>query len=195
MDKVEARQLADLEQLKAMAHPLRVKLFYALISEGETTASRLAEILKVSPALVSYHLRQLSEQGFVDEVTNRDGDLRKRWWKSTGRGFTFSMSDFDGQPEAQSAARLLGQATIDNQIEKLHEFYEKTEGWSAEWLKAAFSSDSVLRLSPSQLADMHREIEDVVAKWKSLTLEDNGCMTERQPENVFFFMHAVPFHQ
>lgn len=208
MEEEETRRLATIEQLRALAHPLRMKLFYALKLEGVTTASRLAAIVQASPALVSYHLRELSGQGFVEEVADHDEDLRKRWWKSTDRGFTFSMSDFDEQPEAQIAARELGQASIENQIGKLNEFRDQAAIWGPEWAKAAFSSDSMLKLSPNQLTDMHREIEAVVARWKSQALpttenspQDPGALghaedTSTQPsENVFFFMHAVPFRQ
>lgn len=81
-------------------HPLRIRIYRALFTGGEATASRLADQVDEAVSLVSYHLRKLAAHGFIVEAPGHDGDGRERWWKlSSDRGFNFRNSDFDDQPE------------------------------------------------------------------------------------------------
>nr|BFF15089.1 hypothetical protein GCM10025699_63920 [Microbacterium flavescens] len=69
------RPIDDVRALRAMAHPLRVRLYYALSAESPSTASRLAARVGESPALVSYHLRQLAAHDFIEHAPpSDDGD-------------------------------------------------------------------------------------------------------------------------
>src|SRR5688572_10834361 len=70
----------DLESLKGLAHPLRVKILDLLSTYGPATATGLAERLGESSGATSYHLRQLARHGFVREVEGR-GTGRERWWE------------------------------------------------------------------------------------------------------------------
>src|SRR3954471_15102943 len=66
--------------LKALAHPLRVRLLETLSRYGAQTASNLAARLGESSGSTSYHLRQLARHGLVREVEGR-GTARERWWE------------------------------------------------------------------------------------------------------------------
>lgn len=66
----DLRNLVD--QLKALAHPLRLRVL-ALLGSGELCVCQVAEILKVPQSSVSEALRELRRAGFTTE--RRDG----RW--------------------------------------------------------------------------------------------------------------------
>ena len=59
------RRVTDADALKALAHPLRMALLGALVTEGPLTASQAAALLSESPSNCSWHLRKLAEHGFV----------------------------------------------------------------------------------------------------------------------------------
>jgi ArsR family transcriptional regulator len=59
------------EVLKALAHPLRLRIV-ALLCEGETHVNDLAERLEVKQAIVSQQLRILRMRRLVD-VARRNG--------------------------------------------------------------------------------------------------------------------------
>src|SRR6478735_11898073 len=71
----------DTARLKALAHPLRVRLLGLLRTYGPSTATALARRVDQSSGVTSYHLRQLESSGFVVEDTER-GNRRERWWKA-----------------------------------------------------------------------------------------------------------------
>src|SRR5918995_753869 len=67
--------------LRALAHPLRVRILSVLRGQGRATATILGERLGESSGATSYHLRVLAEHGFVvDEPTRNRG--RERWWRA-----------------------------------------------------------------------------------------------------------------
>src|SRR4051812_20533989 len=70
----------DPQALRALAHPLRVRLLDTLRGEGPLTATALARRLGESSGSTSYHLRQLARHGFIEEDTSRGGG-RMRWWR------------------------------------------------------------------------------------------------------------------
>ena len=70
----------DAGALKALAHPLRVKIFDLLASRGPQTASSLAALVGETSGSTSYHLRALAAHDLIREVEGR-GTARERWWE------------------------------------------------------------------------------------------------------------------
>src|SRR6187402_628900 len=70
----------ETDQLRALAHPLRIRILDELSMYGPLTASGLGERLGESSGATSYHLRQLEKHGLVREDTTR-GNARERWWE------------------------------------------------------------------------------------------------------------------
>lgn len=71
----------DPTALRALSHPLRLRMLGLLRAEGPSTASRLAQRLGLNSGATSYHLRNLARHGFVVEADER-GDARDRWWRA-----------------------------------------------------------------------------------------------------------------
>jgi DNA-binding transcriptional ArsR family regulator len=69
----------DVTAVRALAHPLRLRLLDLLRFDGPATATMLAGRVEESSGSTSYHLRQLARHGFIEEVAKRDGG-RERWW-------------------------------------------------------------------------------------------------------------------
>ena len=80
------RRITDPEALKVLAHPLRMALLGALVTEGPMTASQAAALLEESPSNCSWHLRKLAEHGFVREA--RGGTGRNRPWQAVSEGLS-----------------------------------------------------------------------------------------------------------
>jgi DNA-binding transcriptional ArsR family regulator len=183
------RRLQSADELRALANPLRLRLYYALTSHGPSTSARLAERLDAPPALVSYHLRRLSDFGLVVESDPQDEDLRKRWWKASEGSLTFSPADFRSDPKGRRAAKALQHLAVERQFRALEQYQDGTTDWGEEWDSASFSSDRLMFLAPDQLRALHQELEEVVARWASSSPDDSAG----SPADVLIFMHAFPF--
>ena len=67
------------EALRALSHPVRLRLLGLLRMDGPSTASALATRLGLNSGATSYHLRQLAQHGFVV-------DARRAATAATGGG-------------------------------------------------------------------------------------------------------------
>jgi DNA-binding transcriptional ArsR family regulator len=186
------RRLRDVRDLRAMAHPLRVRLYYVLSSEEAATASRLAELVQESPALVSYHLRQLGRHGFVEEAPELSTDRRERWWRLTSRGFSWSPNDFADAPEARAAAAAVKRLMLEEQFGRLRRFDEEQPAWGPDWTSAAFSTDTQLRLTAEETRLLEEELQQVLLKWAART-RGSGTDGDTRREHVQVILHGFPF--
>ena len=75
--------ITDVGTLKALAHPLRMRLYRALCVADKATASHLADQVDEAVSLVSYHLRKLAEHGLIEEADPQSADGRERWWQAS----------------------------------------------------------------------------------------------------------------
>ncbi|QNE47167.1 helix-turn-helix transcriptional regulator [Glaciihabitans sp. INWT7] len=165
----ELREI-DLDSLKGLAHPLRVRIVDVLSSHGSLTASGLAERLGESSGATSYHLRQLERHGFVREVTGK-GTGRERWWERMPGGITISDRTITDTPTGRAASSLVLTQWEQNRSQLVLDFAQR--GWDIlphEWTDPAVFSSSNLRLTAEQLAEVSGAIEqfleDIVERFR-----------------------------
>jgi DNA-binding transcriptional ArsR family regulator len=77
---LQPREVRDVEELRALAHPMRQRILRRLHQAGPATSTTLARDLGENSGIMSYHLRLLAEHDFVREVAGR-GQGRERWWE------------------------------------------------------------------------------------------------------------------
>ena len=65
------RIVPDATALKALTHPLRLRMLGMLRIDGPATATGLAERLGLNSGATSYHLRQLAQHGFIEEAADQ----------------------------------------------------------------------------------------------------------------------------
>lgn len=189
----EPRSIASVSQLKALTHPLRVRILYALRAEGTATASRLGQIVDESPASVSYHLRKLSDAGFAFEAPGKGSDGRERWWTVPEEGFSWSTTDFDSTHEGRVTSKAAKQTLVDNQFVRQREYDDTAEGWSDDWIRAAFSTDYVLRLTAAETNRLKDEVRAVLTRWHEVSNAREGDPVEGA-EHVMVFAHGFPYN-
>jgi DNA-binding transcriptional ArsR family regulator len=69
----------DAKTLRALAHPLRLRLLAVASSEGTITTTSASEHTGESSANCSFHLRLLARYGFLEATDGRD--RRERPWR------------------------------------------------------------------------------------------------------------------
>lgn len=183
------RTVTDPAVLKALAHPLRLRLYELLTARGPATASQLGDHVDEAPGLLSYHLRQLATHGFIEEAPELAQDGRERWWRVVPGGIRWSTADFLAEPGPRAIAATALRLMLSRQLDRLQQFRDSQDAWGADWVDAAVSTDALLRLSPDELRAMGAEIQAVVSRWASRDLPADGV----ERADVFAFVHAIPF--
>lgn len=79
-EPLQPREVRDVGELRALAHPMRQRILRRLRESGPATSTTLARDLGGNSGIMSYHLRLLAEHDFVRQVPDR-GQGRERWWE------------------------------------------------------------------------------------------------------------------
>jgi DNA-binding transcriptional ArsR family regulator len=141
------------EQIRAMVHPLRMRIVDALRDEGPLTATRLGELLGESSGAMSYHLRVLAEAGVVEEEKEL-GNARDRWWRRA----TLLYVPTDAEDPAGRAVELSARHLhLSRDEEALHQFVDRMDELSTEWRGAAFTGNFTLHLTAEEVFDFGLE--------------------------------------
>jgi DNA-binding transcriptional ArsR family regulator len=160
-------RLTEPAQMRALAHPLRLRLLGLLRADGPATATTLSERLGVSPALASYHLRQLADRGFIEEAPDLARDGKERWWRSSHERTSWSTVEFLDSPERVAAEQAFGREIVRAQANHAMEWVTGTHTWPTEWVDAADMSDWILELTPEELRALRDELHEVIARRRS----------------------------
>lgn len=155
------------QQMKALTHPVRVRMLGMLRLDGPATATTLAERLGLNTGATSYHLRQLAQHGFVVEDAER-GNARDRWWKAAHR-YT-STDTGPAEPAARDTLDAYLQSIVVVTTERLQRSIEERAVLPDAWLDATTYSDWVVSLSPRKAL---RVIEMLIAAIDEIEDEDD----------------------
>jgi DNA-binding transcriptional ArsR family regulator len=135
-------RVVDLDSLKALAHPLRIRIIDTLSTHGAFTASGLGERLGESSGAMSYHLRQLEKHDFIREVDGK-GTGRERWWETIPGGIELHNRDVLNSEAGKQATRLVVREFSILKENALTDFLERgMEDLPEEWLQATAVSSA-----------------------------------------------------
>ena len=166
----EMRKL-DMTSLKALAHPLRVRIFDALSTYGPATASGLAERLGESSGATSYHLRQLEKHGFVREDASK-GSARERWWERSPEGITVVQTEFPPSSAERAASDLVTREWQVNREAMVNQFIAHgTDRLDRDWFEASTLDTSNLRLTLEQFTALRLELQAVTERYYAIGKE------------------------
>ena len=180
-------QLTDPRALRAVAHPTRLKLIALLRRLGPLTATQAGERIGESPSGCSFHLRSLAKWGLVEEAGGGRG--RERPWQATANGHEWAARGPGG--EIDEAGDLLTRVAVDRWFEEAVQWLDRRHEESAEWTEAALAGDSMIAVTPEELADINRRVEEILAPYiKRVSHPDSQPPGAR---NAFFIQLAFPF--
>ena len=178
----------DPPALKALAHPLRVRILASLRRAGPATATVLADRLGESSGLTSYHLRVLAAHDFVVEDTEQ-GVGRERWWRAAQDITSWRARDFAGDPDSEAAEQFLAGMAARSSMAALDRWLDRRPDDDPDWVDAAELSDFLLRVTPDQLRGLEDELITLI---KSRL--DAGELTSDEPgtRQVRLVLYAFP---
>ncbi|MBB6570258.1 helix-turn-helix transcriptional regulator [Kribbella sandramycini] len=151
--------------LRALAHPLRVRILDELSMYGPLTASGLGARLGESSGATSYHLRQLEKHGLVAEDAGR-GTARERWWMRRPGSITLPAAHDQPSGSAERlATELIDAEWMRRRDETVREFRADGEQtFGPEWLDVASFDTVNLRLTAAELGELMAELDAVIAR-------------------------------
>lgn len=174
----------DSEMVKALAHPLRMRLIALLRSEGPATATGLAKKMDTNSGATSYHLRRLAEVGFVRELPEM-GNKRQRYWEAAQHGMSWRDTEYDDDPDARAASDFLTRHLHRQYGRWVDDWLDARSEWPDEWRDVADQSDYSVTVTPDQLAEMTRRVREIYEEYDR---DDAG----EEAEDVLIITYAFP---
>ncbi|MDH2415826.1 helix-turn-helix domain-containing protein [Nocardioides sp. CER19] len=167
----DVRQIDDVRALAALGNPDRVRLLDALAVGGPASTSALADALDLATGSISHHLKVLSEAGLVRPAAADDADRRVRRWELASRGTRWNPGQFRGQPAEEAAVVSAQGVYLARQFDQARAFLEQQE---PPWDDAAYAGHFWLRLTPDELVELGRELNDLLLRWRRREVPDDG---------------------
>lgn len=174
----------NVRAVRALAHPLRLRLLDELRFGGPATATLLAHRVGESTGATSYHLRQLHRHGYVEDAEPRGG--RERWWRYRERRVVVPPS---GDP---AGSRTLLAELLSREAHALDR-YLSAPARPPDWDDAAFFQSRALRLTAAELAGLRRGIEALLAPLRRADAENPPA--ETSPVRVLTFGFPLPMEE
>ncbi|HKX73933.1 MAG TPA: helix-turn-helix domain-containing protein [Acidimicrobiia bacterium] len=178
--------ILDARSMRAVAHPVRIRILGVLRTEGPQTATALAQKLSLNSGATSYHLRQLAEYGMIVEAPEL-GKGRERWWRASHRSTRYQSSavDEDGAAYLQAVALVYA--------EHLQRAIEELPGQPEKWRKISTLNDYLFRLTPKEAASLVREVREVFTRYRALQGDtDPSAPAGAEPFHVQFHAFRLP---
>jgi DNA-binding transcriptional ArsR family regulator len=152
----------DAGALKALAHPLRVRIYDLLSERGPQTASSLAALIGETSGATSYHLRALAAHDLIREVPGR-GTARERWWERPKGRVSVPAPDDTNSPANRAAAQIVTSEFFRLRHQTLMDYLNRpTADQPEEWRDAGLIMTTMLDLTADQMADLTQELTTVV---------------------------------
>jgi DNA-binding transcriptional ArsR family regulator len=154
----------DVGLLRALAHPMRIRIVGLLRHHGPATATTLAQRLNVNTGATSYHLRELAKAGLVVEDESR-GNARDRWWRAAyKRTFLDDPKLLEHDPAA-TMSYLRGVAQVN--AEAMFRHLDELESLPPQWQAVGTLSDFNFDLTPQQTENLVSDVEAVLARYRT----------------------------
>ena len=186
-----AVQVTDVRALRALAHPLRNRLLGLLRLHGPSTASQLGRQVGENSGATSYHLRQLADYGFVEEVEGR-GTARERWWRARHRMTSWEAADVLAQEGGAEVEDEMTRLQLDGHARILNAWQAQKDALGAEWSTVASLNDYALRVRPEQARALVSELNAVLQRWMDAHPSDASA---EDGELVSVLLDVVPLKE
>jgi predicted transcriptional regulator len=165
-DVSKPRKVTSAQELRALAHPLRLRLLEELVvndpATDTATASELAERVGESPANCSWHLRQLAKFGYIEEAPGGTG--RERRWRAV-----IEMRDWDTanarDPEFLAAADVAQDIAIDHEFQQLRQRRAWLANEPEEWRSAAGSTSGIGWCTAPELHELNDKVLELLGPY------------------------------
>ena len=159
--------LTDPRAMRALAHPLRVRLLGELRVSGPQSVGMLADLFDEAPGSISYHVGVLARSGFVVEAPENARDARERWWRAAQSHTRYEPTELNADPATRVASAAMRHTFLQAQSGELAEYIDLEPTLEPEWVAAATSGDTVAFLSPAELRELSDELVALARRWEA----------------------------
>lgn len=148
----EVVKITEQGVLRAMAHPLRTRLYYTLLARGAARATDLARELDVPGNQVSFHLRLMAKYGLIQEAPEYARDKRDRVWQPASTMGIDPDEALTAAPAYQEARRRAAHHVLEAYLAQSRPGFHH-------------SNDITVHLSSMEVEQFASDLQDLLMRW------------------------------
>lgn len=176
----------DARGMRALAHPVRVRILGELQRGGPSTATRLSPVVGATPSVTSWHLRHLAEHGMVRDAAEH-GSGRERWWEAVSRGYRLTAEG----PGALEAGQALASVMEEVDGDVVGDWQRDVEPTlPREWLELAGRASTRVLVTPEELQALETAWEALLAPF--VLRKDDPASAPEGARLVHYLRHVLP---
>jgi hypothetical protein len=179
------KTISDPKELRALAHPLRMRLLQLIAQEGPITATQCAKVVGESVANCSYHINTLAKYDYVEQADGGQG--REKPWQMVHEGHEWSEVSAD--EETALAAEAASNAFIDFAFAKSREGLRSRSLESEGWQDALGLSDSTEFLTAAETKAVREEWQEIMRRFRHR--RDDPAARPEGARPVYFFLSTT----
>lgn len=172
-------EIKDASTMRALAHPLRMRLLELVATSGEITASGCSQVVDESPANCSFHLRTLEKAGFIERVEGKTG--RDRPYRVVD--ITQSWASVQDDPETIAAVSALDEMLLDFEVGRMRAGVRNPP--RDEWRGATYGNGATLWLTSDELTEIQRAYQALIAPYIDRWSDPASRPPEGRPVRLF----------
>ncbi len=115
-------------------------------------------------------------------------DRREHWWRRTAGALRWSSADFADDAASDVVFRAAESLNLDYQVSQFRQWTQANDEEHARWPAGPFSTDSWMRLTDAELAELGAEMIALIRRWADRELPDDG----QQRDPVLVFARGIP---
>lgn len=166
----EARTIRSLEQIKVMAHPLRMRLLEAF-SRKPITTKQVAQLLAEQPTKLYHHVDALERVGLITLVrTRKKRGTTEKYYQTVARTFAVDRQLFKLAPHAraaQSGMQKVITGMFEDTLSEIHESLAKRLNDPKAEQHQVIVTRSRIRLTPAEIAVLDKKIKALLKEFES----------------------------
>ena len=156
----ERERITDPARIRALAHPVRLRLLDYLGGVSEATATECGEAVGESPANASFHLRILEKYGYIERAPRRG---REKPWRVRN-------ADFDLRPDPEvagsmAAVQAVAAFGLETEFLRAMDWFARADREPDEWVQASTFTRSSFWATSEELAQLSRDLQQITDRF------------------------------
>lgn len=163
--QLDSFRISNLEQVKALAHPLRVRIVETLASSDPMTTKQVADLLGEKPTRLYHHVDLLEKAGLIHLThTRKNRGTTEKYYAAIARQFRAAADLFsDEHPDQQiDALRPMIHTVFDNTTSEMLRLIESHQPGDSLEDEGGLLSYIEMHLPQEQIEAVQQKLKDVL---------------------------------
>ncbi len=163
--QVDSYRISDLEQVKALAHPLRVRIIETLASSKPMTTKQVAEVLGEKPTRLYHHVGLLEKTGLIQLThTRKNRGTTEKYYEAIARQFRAGSDLFsdENSVEQVNALRPMIYTVFDNTTTELLRLIDSHQPGDSLEDDGGMLSFIEMHLPQEQIDEVQQKLKEVL---------------------------------